>query len=190
VQGAIKSRSSFLSAPVEPTRPHYQPLDETCATHFKFSVAVAFLLIFLSLLALTHQAHAIEDFNQNGVSDLWEKNTTKAIFSPPSTHSQMPMATAGPPLRKPSSARILFLTPLQPATYVRSFPISPPFTKPLLPLKTRQLRPPLRHSPPTGPLSLENNTPSKPLQISRRGVGSPSAFLKSVEAKPPRRMSL
>jgi hypothetical protein len=82
VGGAIKSRSSFLNSPVEPTRPHYQPLDETYATHFKFSVAVAFLLIFLSLLALSHQAHAIEDFNQNGVSDLWEKKYNNGNLFP------------------------------------------------------------------------------------------------------------
>jgi hypothetical protein len=82
VGGAIKSRSSFFNSPVEPTRPHYQPLDETYATHFKFSVAIAFLLIFLSLLALTHQAHAIVDFNQNGVSDLWEKKYNNGNLFP------------------------------------------------------------------------------------------------------------
>jgi hypothetical protein len=40
----------------------FQPLQTASRLH-----------IFLSLLALTHQAHAIVDFNQNGVSDLWEK---------------------------------------------------------------------------------------------------------------------
>jgi hypothetical protein len=46
------------------------------------SVAAAFLLIFLSFLALTHQAHAIVDSNQNNVSDLWEKKYNNGSLFP------------------------------------------------------------------------------------------------------------
>jgi Bacterial TSP3 repeat len=48
----------------------------------KSSMAAAFLLICLSLLALTHRAHAIADANQNGVSDVWEKKYNQGNLFP------------------------------------------------------------------------------------------------------------
>jgi hypothetical protein len=154
VGGAIKSRSSFLNSPVEPTRPHYQPLDETYATHFKFSVAIAFLLIFLSLLALTHQAHAFEDFNQNGVSDLWEKKYNNGNLFP----TLDPLSDAdgdGWIAAQEAAAGTDPASPATPTGYLRpEFSFIPAVYKPAQLLTARPFSSHPRHSPRTGLLCL------------------------------------